>query len=211
MLAVVACTCAALAVRAHEAPASLPWSPQARGGRLVAAFDLGPAFPPNLQRLLSNGLTDVIALHFSLVPERGGDPIALQARTIDVLYDVWDETYGVTVKDTATPHGRSRKFGRFEDLRAFLVDARDVDLGPAGELGEGRWVLLTRVEVNPVSKELLERTREFIATAATGRGAAPSRSVLGAMASFFLRGAEPGADVHLFRSAPFTVRELGPR
>jgi hypothetical protein len=84
-----------------------------------------------------------------------------------------------------------------------------VDLGPVSELGSGRWVLQTRVEVNPVSKELLERTREFIANpAAAGRGGGPSRSVLGTMASYLLRGADPGADVHLFRSGPFTAGDV---
>jgi hypothetical protein len=182
------------------------------GGRVVATVDLAPALPPNLQRLLSNGLTDVIALHVALLPERGDDPAALYVRTIDVLYDVWEETYGVTVKDPSTPQGRARTFRRFEELRAFLGEARGIDLGPLEELGTGRWVLQTRIEVNPVSKELLERTREFIANpAATGRGGTPSRSVLGAMASYLLRSADPGAEIHLFRTPPFTVRELGLR
>jgi hypothetical protein len=209
----VAALCASigLAVLAHDAPATLPWSAQIRGGRVIASLDLAPAYPATFQRLLSNGLTNVIALHVSLVPERGGDPVALHARTFDVLYDVWDETYGVTVRDATNPAGRTRTFRRYEELRAFLASASDVDLGPAAELGDGRWVLVTHVEVNPVSRELLQRTREFIANpAAGGRTGTPSRSVLGAMASYLLRNADPG-DVHQFRSAPFTARELGTR
>jgi hypothetical protein len=209
VLAAAACALLGLTVLAHDAPGSLPWSAQARGGRLVATLDLAPAYPATLQRQLSNGLTNVIAIHLSLVPERGGDPVALDARTFDVLYDVWDETFGVTVRDASHPTGRVRTFRRFEELRAFLSAARDVDLGPVGELGDGRWVLVTHVELNPVSKELLERTREFIANPSSGRGA-PSRSVLGAMASYLFRTAEPG-DVHQFRTAPFTARELGIR
>jgi hypothetical protein len=205
------CALVGLGVLAHDAPSTLPWSAQVRSGRIVASVDLAPAYPATLQRLLSNGLTNVIALHVSLAPERGGDPVALQARTVDVLYDVWDETYGVTVRDAAHPSGRTRTFRRYDELRAFLSAAADVDLGPIGELGDGRWVLVTRIEVNPVSRELLQRTREFIANpTASGRGGAPSRSVLGAMASYLLRTADPG-DVHQFRSAPFTARELGSR
>ena len=197
---------------AHDGPAALPWAVQAREGRIAVDVDLAPAFPPELQRLLSNGLTHVIALYVAVLPEDDDRPAALFARVIEVLYDVWDESYRVTIKDPATPRGRSRTFRRFDELRVFLADARDVDLGPVTGLGKGRWVLQTRVEVNPVSKELLDRTREFIANpGAGGRGGTPPRSVLGAMASYLRRGADPGADAHVFRSPPFTVRELGLR
>ncbi len=198
--------------RAHEAPGAVASFVEARGARLLVSLDLAPAFPPTLQRQLSNGLTNVIAVHVALVPERGQEPAALYGREIDVLYDVWEEAYGVTVKDPASPGGRPRSFRRFDELRAFLAEARAIDLGPVSELGDARWVVQTRVELNPVSKELLERTREFIANpSAAGRSGSPSRSVLGAMASYLLKGADPGADVHVFRSHPFTAREVAVR
>ncbi|GEJ58748.1 hypothetical protein [Anaeromyxobacter diazotrophicus] len=203
---------AAAAAGAHDAPRSLPTALAAEGGRLVATVDLGAAYPPDLRKRLSSGLTNVIALHAALLPEPGGDPAALFGRTVDVLYDVWEERWTATVRDPSAPQGRTRTFQRWEDLRAFLREARGLDLGPAAELGAGRWVVQTRLELNPVSKELLDRTREFIANpAAAGRSGAPSRSVLGAMASYLLRGADPGSDVHLFRSAPFTAQDVRPR
>ena len=197
---------------AHDAPRSLPTSLAAEGGRLVAAVDLAAAFPPDLRKQLSSGLTNVIALHVTLLPEAGGEPAAIFGRTVDVLYDVWEERWTATVRDPAAPQGRTRTFQRWEELRAFLREASGVDLGPVTELGDGRWVVQTRLELNPVSKELLDRTREFIANpAAAGRSGAPSRSVLGAMASYLLRSADPGSDVHTFRSAPFTAREVRSR
>jgi hypothetical protein len=180
---------------------------EARSGRLLASVDVAPAFPPELQKQLANGLTNVIAVHVALLPDGEERPIAIFGRTIDVLYDVWEETYGVTVKDPAAPRGRTRTFASFDELRAFLADARGIDLGPLTELDEGRWVVQTRLEVNPVSKELLERTREFIANPGAGRGT-PSRSVLGTMAGYLLKRADPGSDVHQFRSPPITAREV---
>ncbi len=175
---------AAVAASAHDAHGALTSLVEARGTRLAATVDLAPAFPPGLQKQLSNGLTNVIEIHVTLLPERGQEPAALYGREVDVLYDVWEETYGVTVKDPVSPRGRQRTFRRFEELRAFLGEARGIDLGPLSELGNGSWVVQTRVELNPVSRELLERTREFIANpSAAGRSGAPSRSVLGAMAS----------------------------
>jgi hypothetical protein len=147
----------------------------------------------------------------ALLPAGGDDAAALFGREIDVLYDVWEETYGVVVKDPGSPRGRRLVFPTFQAVRAFLTDARGIDLGPLSELGASTWIVQTRVELNPVSKELLEKTREFIANPSAGPRGGPSRSVLGAMASYLLKSADPGADVHLFRSAPFTAREVASR
>lgn len=200
----------AAAAGGHAAPATLPSALEVNAGHLQATLDLAPAFPADLQKQLSNGLTNVIALHVALLPERGGGgPVALYGREIDVLYDVWEETYSVTVKDPQAPHGRRLVFPRFPELRGFLAQARGVDLGPIEELGSSRWVVQTRFELNPVSKELLERTRQFITNpAAAGRTGTPSRSVLGAMASYLLKSADTGAEVYLFRSQVFTAREV---
>ncbi len=194
---------------AHEVPRSLPVSLEARAGRLVASVDLAAAYPPDLRRQLGNGLTNVIALHFSVMPERGDEPIAIYGREIDVLYDVWEETYGVTVKDPQHPRGHRLTFASWEALHAYLASAKDLELAALSAVGSERFVLVTRVELNPVSKELLDRTRELIANPAAGSraGGGSSRSVLGAMASYLLRRADPGSDVHLFRSQPFAVHD----
>lgn len=198
--------------QAHEAPSGLPCAIEARSGRLTFSCDLAPAFPPDLQRQLTNGLTNVIAVHVALVPEHGDAAAALYGREIDVLYDVWNESFGVTWTDSASPQARHLAFREYGPLFAFLADGRGIDLGPVSNVASGSWVVQTRVEVNPVSKELLERTREFIANPSAGsRVGGASRSVLGAMASYLLRDADPGADVHLFRSRPFTIREVVPR
>ncbi len=202
------------AVLAHDAPASLPISLEARDGRLRASVDLAPAYPPDLARQLGNGLNNVIAVHLALVSQHGDDVVALYGREMDILYDVWDESYRVTVKDVDVERPRSQTltFQDYRSLRSYLTELRQADLGPMKALGDGSWVVQTRVELNPVSKELLERTREFIANPSAGsRVSGSSRSVLGAMASYLLRGADTGADVHLFRSAPFTAREVRSR
>jgi hypothetical protein len=178
-----------------------------RGGRLLASLDLAPAFPAELRRQLENGLTHVIALHVSLLPERGEEPTAIYGREIEVLYDVWEEAYGVTVRDQEHPRGQQLRFRGYPSLQAFLAAAKDLDLASASALGGETWVVVARVEVNPVSKELLDRTRDLIANPPTGGRGDAGGSVLGAMASYFLRGAEPGPGVHLFRSRPFTVRD----
>jgi hypothetical protein len=181
----------------------------ARNGRLLATVDLGAAFAPPVERELGNGLTNVIAVYVSVLPTDGGGPALVHGRVIEILFDVWEEAYAVTLKDPRTPQGVSFVLADFRALRAFLAEEKDLDLGPVALLPEGGFVVEARVEVNPVSKEQLHRTREFIANPAGGsRAGGGSRSVLGAMASFLLREPAPGSDVHLFRSRPLGRGEV---
>jgi hypothetical protein len=183
---------------------------EAVAGTLRVSADLAAAFPPSLERELGNGLTNVVALHVAVVPARGGGALAIFPREVEVLYDVWEEVFHVTVRDPTTPRGRRLELETWPQLRAFLSALDSVPLGPATALGEGAWAVQVRVELNPVSRELLERTRELIADPTAGSRTGPSRSVLGAMAGYLLR-AEPGTNVRVFRSEPFRAGEVAQR
>jgi hypothetical protein len=210
-LAATAAVALGLPARA-AAPAPLPLQLAVRGGRLVATVDLSSAFPPSLERELGNGLTNLVAVYVAVVPPNGGAPALIYGRVMEILFDVWEETYSVTVKDPHVPQGVRFVLPDFAALRRFLAQEHDLDVGPAALLPAGGFVVETRVEVNPVSKEQLQRTREFIASPSGGaRGAGGSRSVLGAMASFLLRAPDPGSDVVLFRSRAFGPGEVVPR
>jgi phage tail protein X len=183
-----------------------------RDGRVVATVDLSAAFPPTLQHEVGNGLTNLVAVYVAVLPAKGGPPALLYGRVVEILFDVWEETYSVTVKDPHVPQGVRLVLPDFAALRRFLAQEHDLDLGPASLVPEDGFVVEARVEVNPVSKEQLQRTREFIASPSGGaRGAGASRSVLGAMASFLLRAPDPGSDVVRFRSRPFGPGEVAPR
>jgi len=182
----------------------------ARGTRVVATLDLGAAFPASLERQLGNGLTNVVAIYVTVTSTGAREPALLYGRLVEILYDVWEESYAVTVKDAHVPQGVRLALADFAALRAFLSDERDLDLGPLALVPRGPFVVEARVEVNPISKEQLQRTREYIANPAAGARASSggSRSVLGAMASFLLREPDPGSDVHLFRSRPLRRGEV---
>ncbi|HEY6097884.1 MAG TPA: hypothetical protein VIW03_00545 [Anaeromyxobacter sp.] len=197
---------------APAAPAVLPLQLAARGGRVVATVDLSAAFPPSLERELGNGLTNLVAIYVAVIPEGGRHPAMLYGRVVEIRFDVWEETYGVTVKDPHVPQGVRLVLPKFAALRSFLSQERDLDLGPVALLPPGGFVVEARVELNPVSKEQLQRTREFIANpAAGGRAQGGSRSVLGAMASFLLREPDPGTDVYVLRSRPLGPGEVTAR
>jgi hypothetical protein len=210
-LAALALVAAAPAVAAGP-PGSLPAAAAAPGGRLVVALDLSGAFSPAMEKDFGNGLTNVVAIYVTVVPESGGPPVALFSRVVDILFDVWEETYTVTVKDPRTPWGVRRVLPDFRSLLRFLGEERAIDLGSLAAVPPGRFYVEARVEVNPVSKEQLQRTREYIANPVGARaGGGGSRSVLGAVASFLLREPEPGSDVRRLRSRPFAPEEVAGR
>jgi hypothetical protein len=207
---------AALALAGSNAaaavPQPLPLHLSTRAGRIVATVDLSAAFPAALERELGNGLTNVIAVYVTVTPAGGRHPAMLYGRVVEILFDVWEETYSVTVKDAHFPQGVRLVVADFKALRSFLSQERDLDLGPLSLLPSDGFFVEARVEVNPVSKEQLERTREFIANPAAGtRAQGGSRSVLGAMASFLLREPVPGTNVTLLRSGPLGPGEVQPR
>jgi hypothetical protein len=213
---VVSTSAALLALLASAAPAPagelVELELGAREGRLVVRLDLRPAFPEELRRTFGNCLKNSVAMQVALLPRGGEDPAALVVRTVELRRDPWDETFGVVVRDPATPGGRLLTVRTFEELREILGDARDLDLGPLSELGGGTWFVQVRIDVNPVSPELLERTREFLASPPSGvRGSGtPSRSVLGAMARALLSGGEATEARHL-HTRTFTAREVPSR
>jgi len=196
---------AAAALRAVAAtPEPLPTLLATRGGRIEATIDLSAAFPAGTERDFGNGLTNVVAIYVSVVRDGSRAPVAIHGRVVEILFDVWEETYAVTVKEPRAPHGVRHVLPDFAALRRFLSEARAVDLGPVRALPASPYHLEARVEVNPVSREQLQRTREYIANPAAGtRTSGGTRSVLGAVASFLLREPDPGSDVHLFRSRTF--------
>lgn len=196
--------------QASPNPTPLEAAVTADRDRLSATLDLGPAFPEEALRRLGNGLTNVISIVVALVPEEGGPPIAAASRIVEVLYDVWEEDFTVTVRDPRLPRPVRRALPDQAALGRLLAGTGAFDLGPLGPLPAGGFRLEARVEVNPVSAELMARTRELLANPGTSsRPGAGTRSVLGAAAGFLLREPAPSDDVALLRSRPFTRGEIG--
>lgn len=201
---------AAPAARAAPRAAPLSASVAAVKDRLAVTLDLSPAFHDAALRRLGNGLTNVVSVVVAVVPEDGGPAVAVTGRVVEVLYDVWDEDFTVTVRDARLPRPARRTVADPAALRRLLSESRALDLGPLALLPPGRFLLEARVEVNPVSPELMARTRELLANpAVSGRPGAGSRSVLGAVAGYLLREPAPGDDVIFLRSRAFARAEVG--
>jgi hypothetical protein len=203
-LAAAATLAAALPAAAEPLPVTL----SSRGGRVAVAVELAPVLPKDLEPRLGNGLRNVVAVFVAVVPHDGGAPPAVYGRVLEVLYDVWEERWIVTTRDPLTASGSRQVLRTATELHQLLGRAADAELGPADALPAGPFTVDVRVDVNPVSPELLARTREYLAGAAGTGGA--SRSVLGTVAGFLLRAPDDDGETFLFRSRTFTAGEVRP-
>jgi hypothetical protein len=173
-------------------------------GRLQAVVDLAPAFGPDLERRLDSGLSASVRLTVSALDATGA-ATATAERDLDVLFDVWSETFAVTVREPGR-RSVSRPASGWSGIRELLAGPAPFDLGPLGALPEP-FTIEARVEVDPVTSRQLERTREQL-THPAGGPLAGGRSLLGSLAALLLRAPPPHAERYL--SAPRRRSELTP-
>jgi hypothetical protein len=184
---------AAAPVRAEPAP--LRVACQASAGRLLAAVDLAPAIDADLERRLGDGLTSTVRLTVAAL-DASGAAAATAERDFDVRFDVWTETYTVTIREKGAA-AESRQASDWTIVRGLLATPAPFDLGPIAGL-PGRFAIEARLELDPVTSLQLERTREQLSHPAGGPSTG-GRSLLGTLAAMLLRAPPPNAE--RYRSA----------
>jgi hypothetical protein len=141
---------------------------------LRITFGFRDAFTPAVIKKLSSGLTTNVLIQLRL--ERQGEPVpvAYFARTVEVTYDLWEEKFIVTREDAS---GR-RRAGvttrkRAIELAGVLFNAPLIDLGG---IPADMYRVRARIETNPVSKEMVDKIRHWLAKSQASKGGAPAPS-----------------------------------
>jgi hypothetical protein len=144
-------------------------------GKLLVTSDFTDVFSRKIQSKLSSGLPTRVVLQLELM-NRAGKAVAAWARSTEIVYDLWEEHYQVTVEDD---QGRRRAtMGKVGEVMAtagrLLRDpvAYVIDL-PPGEYG-----LRMAVEVNPVSQGMVKNIRRWLARPAAGKAGGGSQTNL---------------------------------
>lgn len=213
MSAMLVALLATTAVRAHasEEPAPLAARLGLSAGRVTASFDVTSAFTESFRRKLSGGLTSRVLIEVELV-DGSGDDVLKTVRACQLRLDVWEDVLFVGVTDEERT--RRKNFLLVDDaLRACgVVEA--LPLAPLDALEPGsRYRLVVRVALNPVSLEVLDRTREFMANP-RGTGSGRPRAFFSAVARLFSGESDSGGERFAFRSSllslPVRVQEVRP-
>ncbi|MDD5307951.1 MAG: DUF4390 domain-containing protein [Deltaproteobacteria bacterium] len=128
---------------------------------LRATFGFRDVFSPSIRDRLRSGLPTRIVLQISLEREGKGKPVAYFAQTSQIVYDLWEEAFYVAIEDE-----RGRRRARAESLERALDLAgvlRRVKVASLAGLEPGNYRLRVLAEVNPVSAEMVENIRRWLA------------------------------------------------
>ncbi|HTQ44854.1 MAG TPA: hypothetical protein VMI75_18975 [Polyangiaceae bacterium] len=140
---------------------------------------------PSLLKKMASGLPMVIAMRAYLFQQGQDNPVALAPRVCRVAYDLWDEVYRIHVSE----HERERDQAAVLDgVLRICTEARDLPIVRRGALTPGEpYFLGVVVDVNPVSPDMIEQIRRWIARPTGSTGIGPTDALFGGFVQLFVR------------------------
>jgi hypothetical protein len=119
------------------------------------------ALPTTFPKDLVSGLTNKLLIHVSLFS--GGRQVDRKNAEISIKYDLWDETFKLTMAVNEAVVDVRSNLTR-EAVEAFLADIRIPDLFAAGEVREdGVAALRVEMLLNPIERERIEAIQQWVA------------------------------------------------
>lgn len=151
---------------------------------------------------LQSGLPTVIVARIYLFPEGVDRPVRLGIKTCRVVFDLWDEIYRIDLRQG----GRRQQTiaVNVEGVMRRCGEARGLALASLNELGTARsYFAGLLVEVNPLSSEMMERIKGWVARPNGVGAVGPGDSLFGSFVGLFVTHV-PAADETLrFRTQLF--------
>jgi hypothetical protein len=168
---------------------------------LRASFSYRDALTRPLIEKLGSGLPTVIAMRAYVLREGDDAPIALAVRTCRIVFDLWDEVYRIKVSG---PGGeRDLAVLNVEGVLRQCAEARDLPVVEKGLLKPDKPHFLgVIVDVNPVSPQMLEQMRTWVARPTGSTGIGPSDALFGSFVGLFVRQIGASDRTLRFRTQP---------
>ncbi|MCC7541033.1 MAG: hypothetical protein IT379_32745 [Deltaproteobacteria bacterium] len=130
-----------------------------------ASFAVRDLVDRNARQKLRSGLPQTLVVRVAAYAEGRTDPVGLTLRSCRVRYDLWEETYSVRI--LAPGVERTTSAGSVDDVIRLCLELRAIAI--AGTYPRGRRIsLLVIAELNPVSRDMLDRIRRWLARPAGG-------------------------------------------
>lgn len=169
------------------------------GNIVNASFDVTNAFPDSFRKRLGGGLTSRVLIEMELI-DAFSNTIAVTVRACQLRLDIWEDVFLVAVTDEQ--RSRLKTYPRYDDAVRACGRADHVALGQRTLLTRANgYRLIVRVALNPVSQEVLDRTREFMSDPrGTGAAEGRHRAFFGAVAKLFRSDARTSGERFAFQS-----------
>lgn len=170
----------ALSTRAQEAPLRQVGH-QLTDGQLTVTFGYQDVFTHKVQEKLKSGLPTRLVIQLVIENEKGRQ-ISFWARTVHIVYDLWEEHFVITVKD---PGGK--RATRLKTIRDVMKTAGVIWHTPvARNLPPGKYRVKAVIEANPVSEKMVRNIQRWISRPSGGFRDAGSGSYFGSFVGYFV-------------------------
>jgi hypothetical protein len=158
-----------------------------KGGHLTVSVGLQDLFGQAERQRLTSGFATRVLIRAALEDASTGEPVAVVVQRAEIVYDIWDEKFGVRTSDGLGAERRTVVRTAEEAIAraAVLVDFPVADgtrLRPGGQ-----YVLTVRGDLNPISEDLLIEVRRWLVQPARGqRRLGAGDSFFGSFVSIFV-------------------------
>ena len=158
-----------------------------KGGRLTVSVGLQDLFGEAERERLKSGFATRVLLRAALEEVSTGEPVAVAVQRAEIVYDIWDEKFGVRTSDGLGVERRAVAPTADEAIwrAAVLFELPMVDMA---RLRPGtEYVLAVRGDLNPISEDLLIEVRRWLVQPARGqRRLGAGDSFFGSFVSIFV-------------------------
>jgi len=144
------------------------------GDVLQTTFSYRDVFTESVRKKMTSGLPTRLLVHVAVEREKGGKPLAYWARSAEVVYDLWEEEFAITVSDVQGKR-RTRVASLDQAVEATGILWR-APVADTAAFKPGSYRLRVIVEVNPVSEEMVRNIQRWISRPKGGHGDSEART-----------------------------------
>jgi len=147
-------------------------------------FSYKDVFSKKVREKLTSGLPTRMLVQVALQSKKKKKPVTYWARTIELVYDLWEEDFVITVEDN---RGRRRTRVKTTDEAINVAGLlwRTPIAGVKG-LEPGLYRIQFVAEANPVSKEMVENIRRWLSRPSGGHGSEARSNFFGSFVGSFV-------------------------
>ncbi|MBN2716096.1 MAG: hypothetical protein JXX14_09595 [Deltaproteobacteria bacterium] len=153
-----------------------------KGGRLNVTFGYRDVFTPKIREKLKSGLATRLVVQIAVEDEKGKQ-VSFWARTVHVVYDLWEEQFVITLKDPA-----GKRATRLKTVNEVTQATGVLWRTPvASGLPPGNYRIKAVIEANPVSEKMVRNIQRWISKPSGGfRDAGSGSSYFGSFVGYFV-------------------------
>ena len=165
-------------------PALLEWDVDEK--LLYFNMNFRDVLDANLRAKLSRGLPTTIVLTAAIYRVGQNEPVSTAAQTCKVTWHVWEEAFRVEVLRPRS--SLVRWTTTLEGVMRRCAEARRLLAGDASQIRpDERYRVTGKVQVNPVSQEVLQKLRRWVMRPSSTGTAAPGDALFSTFTGLFLQ------------------------